>query len=156
VTTTAYTLATVEDDHGTMQPAEALWTANAEDAVKNGFINHQGLIITGVGEEDAPPATFVVLGHGHTWTQIWEAAATYMQQVWGWLDLYSYPHEEPPAEAGRTPLPQTRHAVFIRHPNPDQPCACEWDGTWRLAYVDAGEPGAVPVTVMGHPAAVKR
>jgi hypothetical protein len=154
--TTSYTLATVEDDHGVSRPAEYLWTPTADDAVKNGFINHNGLLITGVGEEDEPPARFVALGHHHTWTAMWEAAAAFMQTTWGWIDLYSYPHQEPPAEAGRPPLPREQWAVFIRHPHPRQSCGCEWDGTWRLVDVEAGEPGAVAVTAMRHPAAVTR
>jgi len=156
MTTTAYKLATVEDESGTSHAAELLWTPIADDAVKNGFVNHSGLLITGVGEEEEPPAEFVAIGHGHTWTAMWEGAATYMQTVWGWLDLYSYPREEPPAVAGRTLPPVERWAVFLRHPHPDQPCACEWDGTWRLVYVEADEPGTVAVTVMQHPAAVNR
>jgi hypothetical protein len=154
VTTTAYTLATVEDRNGARHPAEYLWTPTPDDAVKNGFINHNGLIVTGVGEENEPPSRFVVLGHGHTWTAIWDGAAAFMQSTWGWIDLYSYPHEEPPATASRTLPPIEQHAVFIRHPHPDRPCGCEWDDTWRMVDVEAGEPGAVPVTVIRHPAAV--
>lgn len=155
MTTTAYTLATVEDETGTTHPAEILWIPTVTDAMKAGFIDHRGLILTGVGEEEEPPTEFVALGHGHTWTSIYRAAASYMQSAWGWHDLHSRPGEEPSTNPGRTPLPQSRHAVFLRHPNPDQPCGCEWDGTWRLVYVDGDEPGAVAVTVMRHPAVTK-
>lgn len=153
--TTAYTLATVEDETGTSRPAESLWIPTAQDAEKNGFIAHGGLLITGVGEEQEPPAEFVALGHDVTWTGVYQAAAAYMKAIWGWLDLHSMPGERSAEEPGRTPLPQKRHAVFLRHPNPDQPCGCEWDGTWRLVYVDACEPGAIAVTVMRNPAAVR-
>jgi hypothetical protein len=150
---TAYTLATTEDESGTVHPAEALWTPTAEDAVKAGFTAHNGLFITGVGEESEPPAEFVALGHGHTWTAIWLAATAYMLSVHGVSDLYTDPDTMRHVPApGRPQIPKRRHAVFIRHPLLDQPCGCEWDGTWRLVYVAADEPCAVAVTVMRNPA----
>lgn len=153
--TTAYTLATTEDDHGTRHPAEYLWTPTPDDAVKNGFINHNGLILTGVGEEEEPPTRFVVLGHHHTWTGICTAATAYMQATWAVPDLYTHALTKAriPDDV-RTPLPREQWAVFIRHPHPRHPCGCEWDDTWRMVDVEAGEPGAVAVTVMRHPAAV--
>jgi hypothetical protein len=153
--TTAYTLATIEDDAGDRLPAEILWTPTADDAVKNGFINHLGLLLTGVGEEEEPPAEFVTLGHHHTWTAICQAATAYMQATWAVPDLYTDPITKARIpEDMRTPLPRERWAVFIRHPHPRHPCGCEWDGTWRLVQVQAGEHGAVAVTVMGNPAVV--
>jgi hypothetical protein len=155
VTTTAYTLATTEDENGTVDPAEALWTPTPEDAASAGFINHEGLFITGVGEEGEPPAEWVALGHHHTWSQMCRGANAYMQHVFGVPDMWTDPdtRQHLPVSV-RTPLPVRRHAVFLRHPHPDQPCGCEWDGTWRLVYVDPGEPGAIEVTVMRRPTAV--
>ncbi len=153
MTTTAYTLATTEDDRGVTHPAEALWTPTPGDAAKNGFVNHGGLLITGVGEEDEPPTEFVALGHHHTWSAVCAAAAAYMQHTWGVPDLYTDPvTRRPMPDDIRTPLPDQRHAVLIRHPHPGLACSCEWDGTWRLVYVGADEPGAVAVTVMRRPA----
>lgn len=45
------------------------------------------------------------------------------------------------------------HAVILSHPHPDHPCGCEWENTWRLIYAPPTEPGAIPITVMRHPAA---
>jgi hypothetical protein len=152
-TATPYTLATTEDESGTVHPAEALWTPTPEDAVKAGFIAHGGLVVIGVGDEDEPPSEFVALGHGHTWRALWLAATAYMLSVHGVPDLYPDPDTKQPVPAPNRPqIPKRLHAVFIRHPRPDEPCACEWDGTWRLVYVAAGEPGAVEVTVMRNPA----
>lgn len=141
--TTAYTLDTIEAEDGTMQPNEALWTPAGKDAEKCGFHNHDGLLLAGVGREDELPDEFVALGHGHTWTAIYQAATAYMRLCFE-LDLSSDP-------TARTPLPERRWAVFLRHPHPDHPCGCEWEDTWRLVYVDANEPGAVAVTVMRRP-----
>lgn len=152
--TTTYTLATTEDESGAVHPAEALWTPTADDAVKAGFVAHGGLLVTGAGDEDEPPSEFVALGHGHTGTPLWEAATAYMQGVYDVPDLYTDPVSRMPIVGDHIepPLPVARHAVFIRHSYPDQPCGCEWDGTWRLVYVAADEPGAVAVTVMHNPA----
>lgn len=152
--TTSYTLATTEDDQGVTHPAEYLWTPTPDTAVKAGFINHHGLILTGVGDEEEPPGTFVALGHHHMWTGICQAATAYMQATWAVPDLYTDPVTKQAAPDDiRTPLPRERWAVFIRHPHPRTPCGCEWDDTWRLVYVEAGEPGAVAVTTMGRPGA---
>lgn len=86
---------------------------------------------------------------------MYEAAAAYMAHVYKWRDLHSYPGEEPPAVATPTPLPKRQHAHFLRHPHPDSPCGCEWDGMWRVVYVPADTPGAVAVTTMAHPAGVR-
>ena len=151
--TTAYKLATTEDESGTTHPAEALWTPTPDDAVKAGFTAHDGLVLTGVGEEGEPPTEFLALGHGHTWRALWEAATSYMQATWAVPDLYTDPDTKAPVqEPDRPQIPKRLHAVFIRHPHPDGPCGCEWDGTWQLVYVAAGEPGAVEVTVMRNPA----
>jgi hypothetical protein len=150
---TPYTLATTEDESGTVHPAEALWTPTPDDAVKAWFTAHNDLVLTGVGEEDEPPSEFVALGHGHTWTALWEAATAYMQTVHGVPDLYTDPDTKQPVPTPNRPqIPKQRHAVFLRHPHPDHACGCAWDGTWRLVYVTAGEPGAVAVTVMRNPA----
>ncbi len=152
-TTIPYPLATTEDDSGAFHPAEALWTPTPEDAVRNGFISHHGVLITGVGKEDEPPTEFVALGHAHTWRALWDAATAYMQGAWGVADLYSDPVTRerigPPV---RPQMPTRSHALFLRHPHPERPCGCERDGMWRLVDVAASEPGAVAVTIMRNPA----
>jgi hypothetical protein len=150
--TTAYKLATVEDESGASHAAELLWTPTPDDAADNGFVNHNGLIITGAGDEDEPPAEFVALGHGHTWTALWEAATAYMQATWAVPDLYTDPVTRMPVTVDvLSSAPERRHAVFLRHPGAEE-CGCEWDGTWRLVYVEPTETGAVEVTVMRNPA----
>jgi hypothetical protein len=53
----------------------------------------------------------------------------------------------------RIPRAVRTHAVILQHhKHPDHPCGCEWDDTWRLVYAPPTEPGAIPVTVMRHPA----
>lgn len=147
--TTAYKLATVEDESGVSHAAELLWMPTAEDA--NGFVAHDGLIITGVGPEDEPPEEFVALGHGHTWTAVWLAATEYMRATYSIPDLHTDPDTRQLIEpAAPIRQPQQRHAVFLRHPGPEA-CGCEWDGTWRLMYVQSDEAGAVAVTVMRNP-----
>jgi hypothetical protein len=141
---TTYALLTIEAEDGTEHPDEALWTPASPEAEKHaGFLNHNGMLLTGVGREGELPDEFVAIGHGHTWTAIYQAATTYMRQFYE-ADLAADPE-------ARTPLPERRHAVFIRHPHPDHPCGCEWEGTWRLVYVEPTEPGAVAVTVMKRP-----
>lgn len=133
-----YTIAIREDHSGNERPDEALCTPTAENAVDDyGFIHHSGLYLCGVGEEDEPPNEFVALGHDHTWSAMCQAAAAYLKQ-----------RDFEPDTTGRRPLPERRHAVFLRHPHPDHPCSCEWDGSWRVVYVPAEEPGAIAVTVM--------
>lgn len=151
MTSPLYTIDVREDETGTEQPNEILWAPSGRDATDHGFINHNGLYLTAVGEEDEPPTEFVALGHGHTWTAMYEAAAEYMRRTFGWLDLHSLPGEEPTAVASRTPLPVRKHVVFIRHPHPAHPCGCEWDGQWRMVEVPDGEPGAMAVTTMRRP-----
>lgn len=137
-----YTIHAVEDDNGTEHPTEHLWNpaGNDKDAREHGFLHHDGMLLTGVGQEDEPPGAFVALGHGHTWTAIATAADKWMGNCHPTADLGTH-----------TRLPVEQHAVFIRHPHPDHPCGCEWDGQWRVVYVPADEPGAVAVTVMHAP-----
>lgn len=138
MTTPLYTIAVREGHDGIEHPDEALCTPTAETAVGDyGFIHHSGVYLTGVGEEDEPPAEFVALGHDHTWTAMCQAAAAFLKL-----------HDHKPDTTGRRPLPERRHAIFLRHPHPDNPCNCAWDDSWRLVYVPDSTPGAIPVTVM--------
>ncbi|MFD9568078.1 hypothetical protein [Streptomyces sp. NPDC059994] len=136
-----YEITTREGADGVMHPDEGLWTPTADDAVEKGFICHDGLYLTGVGEEDDPPSEFVALGHGHTWTAMCLAGKAY-------LKTFDYEPDDPTL---RQPLPERRHAHFLRHPHPDYPCGCAWDDSWRLVYVPEGTPGAVAVTVLRRP-----
>ncbi len=151
-----YTLEMSETDDGTEYPSEALWVPASPEAEREGFLNHQGLLIAGIVDNDEVPTEFVAIGHAHTWTELVDAATAYMRRFFGTNDLYSYPGDPEPAVLPRMPLPMRRHAVFLRHPNPDHPCSCEWDGSWRVAYVPATEPGAIAVITLRHPAAKKR
>ncbi|GAA3032701.1 hypothetical protein FHS39_002527 [Streptomyces olivoverticillatus] len=151
MSTELYTIDFREDEHGVEHPNEALWIPSGKDAEESGFINSDGLLIAGVGQEGELPAEFIALGHGHTWTAIYQAALEYMRRVWGWRDLQSETGVAPNDNVARIPLPDRKHAVFIRHPHPDHPCGCEWDGQWRLVYVDPSGSGAVPVTAMRRP-----
>lgn len=152
--TVPYTINLREGEDGVEYPNEALWTPTGKDAEESGFITFHGLLIVGMGQEDEFPSTFVALGHGHTWTAMYQGATTYMQRVYGWPSLHG-PRGEEPADPARTPLPKARHAVFIRHPHPDHPCGCEWDGQWRIEYVPEGEPRSIAVTVMDSPAGAR-
>ncbi|MEU3550650.1 hypothetical protein [Streptomyces longwoodensis] len=153
-TTGLYDLVTSEGDDGTMHPAEQLWTPG-EDAVDNGFIAHRGMHVTGIDDptnDHLYPVGFVVLGH-HRWSDIIEAAVAYMAQIHGWRNLHLYPGGDPAVLIPRIPRAVNTHGVFLRHPHPDYSCGCEWDGTWRMVWAPADEPGAVPITAMRHPAA---
>lgn len=143
-----YVLATAEDDDGKKYPSEALFTPGP--ARPDGFHLYDGVLVTGVGEEGEPPDEFVALGHGYTQTKTSLAAESYARAVLGWRCLYDGPGADSASWIGRT---FEKHAVFICHPHPDYPCGCEWDDTWRLAYVAAGHPGAIAVTVLKRPGA---
>ncbi|MBD0743508.1 hypothetical protein [Streptomyces sp. CBMA152] len=140
MTSTQYTIATREDEHGVTQPDEQLWTPDGESAVEAGFLNYNGLLICGIGEEDDPPNEMVALGHGHARTAMWAAANA-------WLKRHDYGQDH----SDRQPLPVDQYAVFLRHPHPDHPCGCAWDGDWRVVYVPVGTPGAISVTSMRRP-----
>lgn len=155
MTTTLYEIETSEGDDGTMHPVEQLWTPCADDAADSGFVAHRGLYVTGI--DDATdghlyPVAFIVLGH-QRWADIIEAAAAYMSRIHGRRNLHLYPGDDPAALIPRIPRAVHTHAVFLSHPHPDHPCGCEWEDTWRLVYAPPAEPGAIPITVMRHPAA---
>ena len=155
MTTALYEIETSEADDGTTVPAESIWIPNSEDAADNGFIAYGGLFVAGTGapNDDAPyPDRFVVLGH-HRWADLIEAAAAFMDRVHGWRSFHLYPGDDPAVLIHRIPRAVHTHAVFLRHPHPDHPCGCEWEGTWRMIWAPPTEPGAVPVTAMRHPAA---
>jgi hypothetical protein len=67
--------------------------------------------------------------------------------------LHLYPGGDPAVLIPRIPSAVLTWGVFLRHKHPDHPCGCEWEDTWRMVYVPPTEAGAVPVTVMRHPAA---
>ncbi|MFE7653621.1 hypothetical protein ACFU6M_12020 [Streptomyces bottropensis] len=93
-----------------------------------------------------------MLGHQRSADTI-EAAAAYMARVHGWRNLHLYPGDDPSVLIPRIPRAVLTWGVFIRHPHPDHGCGCEWDDTWRTVWAPDTEPGAVPITVMRHPAA---
>ncbi|WP_432189837.1 hypothetical protein [Streptomyces sp. Tue6028] len=150
-----YKIETREGDDGTMHPVEQLWTPCAEDAADSGFITHHGLHVTGIDgptDDHLYPVAFLVLGH-QKWTDTIEAAAAYMARVHGWRTLHLYPGDDPSKGIPRIPRAVLTWGAFLRHPHPDHGCGCEWDGTWRMVWAPAMEPGAVPITVMRHSAA---
>ncbi|WP_086796501.1 hypothetical protein [Streptomyces caniscabiei] len=152
--TALYEIETSEADDGTTVPAEGIWSPG-EDVKEYGFLAYSGLHITGIGgpaDDDAYPAAFVALGH-QMWSAVIEAAAAYMDRVHGWRSLHLYPGDDPAEVIPRIPRAVHTHAVILRHPHPEHPCGCEWENTWRLIYAPATEPGAIPITVMRHPAA---
>jgi len=156
VTTALYEIETSEAADGTTHPAEQIWSPG-EDAKEHGFLAYSGLHITGIGgpesDEGSYPAAFVALGH-QRWSAVIEAAAAYMDRVHGWRTLHLYPGDDPAELIPRIPRAVHTHAVLLRHPHPDHPCGCEWEKTWRLIYAPPTEPGAIPITVMRHPAAL--
>ncbi|MFD9045138.1 hypothetical protein ACFVZA_13430 [Streptomyces bottropensis] len=93
-----------------------------------------------------------MLGHQRSADTI-EAAAAYMARVHGWRNLHLYPGDDPSVLIPRIPRAVLTWGVFLRHPRPDHGCGCEWDDTWRMVWAPDTEPGAVPITVMRHPAA---
>ncbi|MEU3064135.1 hypothetical protein [Streptomyces subrutilus] len=150
-----YEIETSEGDDGTPHPVEHLWTPG-EDATENGFLTHRGLHVTGIDDatdDHLYPVAFLVLGH-QRWADTIEAAAAYMARVHGWRNLHLYPGDDPAVLIPRIPRAVHTHGVFLRHPHPDhEGCGCEWDDTWRMVWVPASEPGAVPITALRHPAA---
>ncbi|WP_031066286.1 hypothetical protein [Streptomyces sp. NRRL F-5527] len=155
MTTTLYEIETSEADDGTTVPAECLWVPSSEDAADHGFVDYRGLCVAGIGApngDDTYPGAFILLGH-HRWADIIEAAAAFMDRVHGWRNLHLYPGDDPSVLIPRIPRAVLTHGVFLRHPHPDHPCGCEWEGTWRVVWVPPTEPGAIPITAMRHPAA---
>ncbi|WP_328765373.1 MULTISPECIES: hypothetical protein [unclassified Streptomyces] len=155
MTTALYEIVTTEAADGTTHPAEQIWPPS-EDAKTYGFLAHGGVHITGIGgpadDESVFPAAFVALGH-QPWAAVIKAAAAYMDRVHGWRNLHLYPGDDPAELIPRIPRAVHTHAVILSHPHPDHPCGCEWENTWRLVYAPPTEPGAIPITVMRHPAA---
>ncbi|WP_327278618.1 hypothetical protein OG609_45660 (plasmid) [Streptomyces sp. NBC_01224] len=157
MTTTLYEIETSEADDGSRHPVECLWIPSSEDALDNGFIGRRGLYATGIDDVDKDhlyPVGFITLGH-QKWADIIDAAAAYMARVHGWRNLHLYPGDDPSVLIPRIPRAVLIRGVFLRHPHPDHGCGCgcEWDGTWRMVWAPAIEPGAVPITAMRHPAA---
>ncbi|MDX3132199.1 hypothetical protein PV367_20920 [Streptomyces europaeiscabiei] len=155
MTTALYKIETSEADDGTTVPAEGIWTPEGEDAADNGFVVYRGLYVAGIGapnDDVLYPDRFIVLGH-QRWADIIEAAAAYMDRVHSWRTLHLYPGDDPSVLIPRIPRAVHTHGVFLQHPHPDHPCGCEWDDTWRLVWASPTEPGAIPITVMRHPAA---
>ncbi|MEV6049226.1 hypothetical protein [Streptomyces xanthochromogenes] len=151
-----YEIETSEGDDGTMHPAEQLWTPCVDGMADHGFIAHQGLFVAGIGgdtDDALYPVGFLVLGH-QRWADVIEGAAAYMFRTHGWRNLHLYAGGDPSVLIPRIPRAVHTHGVFLRHPHPDHECACEWDGTWRMVWAPADEPGAVPVTALRHPAAL--
>ncbi|WP_308013521.1 hypothetical protein [Streptomyces beigongshangae] len=152
-----YEIETSEGDDGAMHPVEQLWMPG-EDAVENGFLAHGDLHVTGLDgltDDHLYPVAFLLLGH-QRWADIIQAAVAYIDRVHGWRNLHLYPGDDPSVLIPRIPRAVHAHGVFLRHvhPNPDYPCACEWEGTWRMVWAPTTEPGAVPVTAMRHPVAL--
>ncbi|MET9694273.1 hypothetical protein ABZY81_38640 [Streptomyces sp. NPDC006514] len=147
-TTALYETETTEADDGTMPLAEQIKVYV--------FLDYGRVYIPGIGgpanDEGVFPAAFVALGH-QPWSAVIEAAAAYMDRVHGWRNLHHYPGDDPAELIPRIPRAVHTHAVILSHPHPDHPCGCEWENTWRLVYAPPTEPGAIPITVMRHPAA---
>ncbi|MCZ0983789.1 hypothetical protein O1L60_44290 [Streptomyces diastatochromogenes] len=144
--TALHEIETSEGDDGTMHPAEQTWTPD-QDPVDLGFTPVLGdLRITGLTAPDADdgdhPTLFVLLGH-HRWATTIHAAALYMQRGHAWTRWCLYPGDDPDEAIPRIPRAIHTHAAIHCHP----------DDTWNLAWARPGEPGAIPVTAMRHPAA---
>ncbi|MFE6270479.1 hypothetical protein ACFVQ9_17055 [Streptomyces goshikiensis] len=145
----------IETSDGTMHPAEQLWTPCADGAADHGFIAHQDLFVAGIdggSDDDLYPVGFLVLGH-QRWAAIIEASAEYMARIHSWSNLHLYPGGDPSVLIPLIPRAVHTHGVFLRHPHPDHGCGCGWENTWRLVYAPPTGPGAIPITVMRHPAA---
>ncbi|MGP3777068.1 hypothetical protein ACTWJ8_40170 (plasmid) [Streptomyces sp. SDT5-1] len=154
-TSALYEILTVEGDDGTTGPAEQLWAPNPDDAAGSNFISHRGIHVAGLDHPAANhiyPVAFVALGH-QRWEDTMQAATALMTHVYGWRTLHLYPGDDPAVRIARPARAVHAHGVFLRHPHPDHPCGCEWDDSWRMVYAPRAELGAVPVTVMRHPAA---
>jgi len=152
VTTVLYEIETSETDDGTMIPAEGIWTPDGKDATDNGFIDYRGLYVTGTGthnDEGPTPAAFVLLGH-HRWADVIEGAAAYMDRVYGWRTLHTYPGDDPADLIPRIPRAVLTHGVFLRHPHPD-PCGCEWEDTWRVVWAPPLHPAPSRSPACGIP-----
>ncbi|MFB7171678.1 hypothetical protein ACFCYM_12750 [Streptomyces sp. NPDC056254] len=155
-TTGLYEIETSEGDDDTPHPAEQVWKPCADGTADHGFIAHQSLFVAGIdgaADDDPYPVGFLVLGH-QRWTDVIEAAATYMARIHGWRNLHIYPGDDPSVFIPLIPRAVHTHGVFLRHPHPDHGCGCEWDDTWRMVWAPDTEPGAVPVTALRHPAAL--
>ncbi|MET7780420.1 hypothetical protein ABZU94_34740 [Streptomyces mirabilis] len=155
MTTALYEVETSESDDGTTHPAEAFWTPAGEDAVDHGFVVHGGVYVAGISsptDDSLYPQAFIALGH-HKWGELIEAAAAYMNHVHGWRTLHLYPGDDPAEKIHRIPRAVLTWGVFLRHPHPDFPCGCEWEGSWRTVWAPSNEPGAIPISAMRHPAA---
>lgn len=134
-----YLTDTILDDNGVKRRNEAPWNPIGKEAIDQGFRDCDDLLICGLDYDGEEPDEFVALGHGHTRAAMVTAARVWMG------DCY------PAAKLGPFGPPVEQHAVFLRHPHPDHPCACEWEGQWRAEYVPATESGAIAVTVMTTP-----
>ncbi|MFC7796220.1 hypothetical protein [Streptomyces cinereoruber] len=114
-----------------------LWTADSDPAELGALQVLGGLHITGLPAPDAEegdhPALFLLLGH-HRWATIIHAATLYMDRAHAWRCWCLYPGDDPDET-----IPRAVHT--------------HTDDTWRLAWARPGEPGAVPVAAMRHPAA---
>ncbi|MFE0776787.1 hypothetical protein [Streptomyces sp. NPDC058861] len=145
-TTGLYDLVTSTGNDGTRRPAEQIWTPDQDPAALGFTQVLGGLHITGLPALDADegdhPALFLLLGH-HRWATTIHAAALYMDRVHAWTRWCLYPGDDPDETIPRIPRAVHAHATIHCHP----------DDTWHLAWVQPDEPGAVPVTVMRHPAA---
>ena len=154
-TSPPYQLENAESDDGTLHPTEHVWAPEGQDAQDHGFHFHNGLLITGIGpwtdDELKPPGVFIALGH-HSWMSVSEAATDYLEHLYSTTEPETSRTDAAPLTPALSRAVHT-HAVFIRHPHPDHPCGCEWDGQWRLVYAPPTEPGAVPVTALRNPAA---
>ncbi|MEV5568031.1 hypothetical protein AB0L54_35040 [Streptomyces sp. NPDC052196] len=150
-----YEIETSAGDDDTMHPAEQVWTPCADGETDHGFIAHQGLFIAGIdggSDDDLYPVGFLVLGH-QRWADIIEAATAYMARTHGWCNLHLYPGDDPSVLIPRIPRAVHTHGVFLRHQHAEYACGCEWDAAWRMVWVPASGPGAVPITALRHPAA---
>ncbi|WP_225829219.1 hypothetical protein [Streptomyces naphthomycinicus] len=148
-----YEVVTSEGDDGTMHPAEQVWTLCADGAADHGFIAHQSLFVAGIdgGSDDyLYPVGFPLLGH-HRWADIIEAAVAYIGRIYGWRNLRLYLGDDSSALILRIPCAVLTRGDFLRHPYPDHPCGCEWEGTRRLVWAPPTDPGAIPISAIATP-----
>lgn len=110
-------------------------------ATLDGMADHHGIRVTALGDDSE---TLLAIGH-HEPRAVLRALDAMARNNLGWESLSDGGGFETPADAEAALDRRWAHFAAGCEPecvNPRDP------GHWRVYYVDAGEPGAVPVTVL--------